>query len=204
MRCGNNNKNEERQAFLKDAEYTLYPLKEWLSVGGTLKGSEIKNDYELLLVYQMIHDIQTMPVKTINAIDKKEEQASFEKARKKMIEFINIFNERKIGYKSVIFEDNLKTQLEDLRYEPPNTKQNLKLTKREIYLKMMHAIGIGKERATNIIQALERFNTYRNSLNNDKRSQFDCELLKWDSWIDLEYKAKAQRYFFNIFNNCIK
>jgi len=192
---------KKTQMFLGDAKYIMKPLLEWLSIGSTIKDSDIKDDYELLLVYQMIHDIKFEPTKTIDAIDVKAEESSFEKARKKMIDFINIFNERRLGYESVVFEDSLKIQLETLKYEPPNTKQNMRLTKRDIYLTMMYTIGMGKERALIIIKALEKFKIHRDSLTNECKNQFDKKLLEWDNLIDFDFKTKAQRYFYNVFNN---
>lgn len=194
-------KEEQIKSFLKDVNFILSPLKGFIELGNTIKGSEIKNGYELMLIYQMMYMIRINFLSTVKKRAIPAEQISFNKAREKMIDFINIMNERKNGILAPIKENDLIKQLEAFEYAPPTLEENAKAATKTIYLKMMDTAGIGKERALKLYGGLVKYNKSLNKLNKKDKQLHREALISFDSQIPNEFKADAQSYFYHIFNH---
>lgn len=194
-------KEQQIKSFLKDVNFILSPLKDFIDLGNTIKGSDIKNDYELMLIYQMMYMIRIEFLNTTERRDIQAEQISFNKAREKMIDFINIINERKNGILALTYENDLIKQLEAIEYAPPIRKQDTKEATKAIYLKMMNTAEIGKERALKLIDGLVKYNQSLNKLNKKDKQLHREALISFDSQIPNEFKATAQSYFYHIFNH---
>jgi len=187
--------------FLEKTAFILSPLKEWLTLDTiTLKYNEIKNDYELMLIYQMMHLITINFLQIETVPDKEAEEISFNGAKQKMIKYLKIMEQREKGITAAVSEQSLIHQLEAINYKPPTKEMNIRLGKRDIFLKMMKAIGIGEDRAKRLIRALENHNNKINNFNNKDKQFYNEVLINFDSQIPIEYKAEAQTYFFNVFN----
>lgn len=197
------NKKEEKiiKSFLEDVNFILSPLKGFIELGNTIKGSEIKNDYELMLIYQMMYMIRIEFLSTVKKRDIPAEQTSINSAIKRMIDFINIMNERKYGILAPIKENDLIKQLEAIEYAPQTREQDAKDATKTIYLKMMDTAGIGKDRALKLFGGLVKYNQSLNKLNKKDKQLHREALISFDSQIPNEFKADAQSYFYHIFNH---
>lgn len=196
-------KEEQIKSFLEDVNFILSPLKGFIELGNTIKGSEIKNDYELMLIYQiyqMMHKLRIKPLITVKKRDIKTEQISFNKAREKMIDFINIMNERKYGIFAPIKENDLIKQLEAVEYAPATREQDAKDGTKTIYLKMMLTAGIGKERALKLIDGLVKYNQSIDKLNEKDKQLYHEELISFNGQITDDFKTTSGSYFYHILN----
>ena len=120
------------QLDLAFARFVLSPLKSFITIENSIASSDIKNIEELMLIFEIMHDIRVKPIKTINAIDKVAEEKSFNNIREKFLEFVRIFEERKQGCFSINQESDFIREIESLKYIQPITEKNLELAKRNI------------------------------------------------------------------------
>lgn len=192
-------KKQQNNNLLEKTAFILSPLKEWLIFENNIIDSEIKNGDELMLIYEMIHFIKIDSLKIETVKDIKAEEESFKRAKQKMIEFINIMEQREKGVFTLTSENPLISQLEAINYKPLTKEMNIRLAKRDIYLKMMKHIGIGKDRAKRLMGVLERYKHERDNLNNEDKQLYDKEFIILDSQIPNDYKVNSQNYFFNVF-----
>ena len=190
-------KKNKEDIFLKFASIVLEPLSEYNLVGATISESSIKNYKELMIIFYIINDIGTVPIQadTVAIKDKKREIESFEKNKKSTIDFIVKYRERERGIFYIKEKDPIIKEIEKMQYIPPITATNIRLTKKDIYLKIMNKVGIGKQRADYLYKIIKEW------FDNNKEN-YQKILIELDSkikFVNDEFITSSNNYFYDIF-----
>jgi len=189
--------------FLEFANFVIEPYSDHIYIGDEIKYSDIKNIYELLLIYQMIQMKRAKATYVEKISDKRKEEESFNNTRKKMIDFIKKFEKRENGILSDIEENEFIIKLNNLEYISPNTEKQSNSVNKYTFFSMMIIAKIGKERATRLISCIEECNKKYKTLNDNeinKLHEHDSEIYL----VDKLFLKKSANYFFYIHNKLLE
>lgn len=148
-------KKKNIESFLNHAKNVLKNVSDYIEIGETKEESDIKDIYELWLICGIIQDIGLYPLRIESAINLERDKDSFNTTKEKMIKWLDELQKREHGMFARVTP--LMFELDDIKYKKPSTKKEWQLQERKRFFLMMQEVGIGKQRANNLIKLLEQW-----------------------------------------------